>query len=469
MTTIATGKLTKKDREAIPEEHFAVPGKRKLPINDERHTRLAWDMVDRTQGLTQEERSTARSRILKRAKQLGIDTKDWHKVKSMAISAMSLNIAHDDDHPNKMPFGGVLTKLDEPSDYAPGGANGRRIIVTADAARAALRSLLGMAVDFTPHFDGHDAQAKIGIITSADVVGNEIKIEGFIYAADFPETAELIQALKDVLGFSFEAQRLVIEDPSADILRITELTFTGAAILRKDKAAYTTTSLAASAAQEFDMDAEELKKILAEANAPLLERITTLETQNQSLVKDLQANAAVRSSVEPHCSALEGCAAAMEAAGIGAEPKSGHAAVLRRMASSMRAEAAIGKIPHIFRDHDYPYYAGADKTVDPDKVVADKIAAAVEAAVKPLKDQLAAAETKVKDLTEVRRVQATAPERKTLSASATAALSRIGLTVPEGDKKLAVGEVDKLATGANLNLTQKIALKNELDRAGMLA
>ena len=72
-----------------------------------------------------------------------------------------------------MPFSGVLTKLDEPSDYAPGGAAGKRIIVTADAAQKALESLLGMAVDFTPSFDGHDAKSKIGIITSADIVGNE--------------------------------------------------------------------------------------------------------------------------------------------------------------------------------------------------------------------------------------------------------------------------------------------------------
>ena len=171
-----------------------------------------------------------------------------HPPKAVQLHAMALNISNNDDHPNKMPFSGILVRLDEPSDAAPGGAHGRRIIVTAEAAERALPSLLGMAVDFTPSFDGHDAQAKIGIITSANIVGNAIIIKGFIYAADSPETAGAIKAMKSALGFSFEAQRLTVSDASADILTITDLAFTGAAILRKDKAAYTTTSLAASAA-----------------------------------------------------------------------------------------------------------------------------------------------------------------------------------------------------------------------------
>jgi hypothetical protein len=167
---------------------------------------------------------------------------------TLNISAMALNILSD-DHVNKMPFNGVLVHLDRLSDAAPAGSYGKRIIVTADAGRRALPSLLGMAVNFTPSFDGHDTKNKIGIITSANIVGNAIVIAGFVYAADFPDTARTIKASAADLGFSFEAQRLTVLDPSAHVLTITELAFTGAAIIRKDKAAYTTTSLAASAAR----------------------------------------------------------------------------------------------------------------------------------------------------------------------------------------------------------------------------
>src|ERR1700752_1615886 len=282
--TIKSEKLNKSARNALPTEHFAVPGKRKLPINDEHHTRLAWDMVERTQDLTPEERSAARSRILRRAHELGIDTTDWHRVKAMQIAAMALNISNGGDHPNKMPFSGILTRLDQPSDEPPGGSGGRRIIVTVEAAEKALPSLLGRAVDFAPLFNGHDTQAKIGIITEAHIEGNAIEISGFVYAADFPEIAAAIKSMQSALGLSFEAQQIMVEDPAADVLRITELTFTGAAILRRDTAAYQTTSLAASAAKGIDMTPDELKAMLDAALKPLADRIENIEK-----TKDIKA------------------------------------------------------------------------------------------------------------------------------------------------------------------------------------
>lgn len=47
--------LDKSAREALPDSDFAVPGKRKLPIHDATHATLAWDMVDRTSGLSSDE------------------------------------------------------------------------------------------------------------------------------------------------------------------------------------------------------------------------------------------------------------------------------------------------------------------------------------------------------------------------------------------------------------------------------
>jgi hypothetical protein len=66
-------------RADLADSDFAVPGKRKLRIDDETHVRLAWDMVDRTGGLTPTERRAARRRILARAKKIGIDTSGWEK------------------------------------------------------------------------------------------------------------------------------------------------------------------------------------------------------------------------------------------------------------------------------------------------------------------------------------------------------------------------------------------------------
>jgi hypothetical protein len=412
-----TAKLDKQALDALTDDDFAVPGKRKLRINDARHTRLAWHNVEATQGLTLDEKAEARRRIISRAVELDIDTRDWHKLKTISLEAMALNISTS-DHPNKMPFSGILTRLDEPSDYAPGGSHGRRIVVTSEAAEKALSSLLGMAVDFTPSFDGHDAQAKIGIITSANVVGNAIAIEGFIYAADFPETAQLIKDLKNVLGFSFEAQRLTILDPSADVLTITDLAFTGAAILRKEKAAYTTTSLAASAKPgELNMSPEELKALLDAALKPVGDRLGKLE-----------ASAVPGTTVVP---------AAVDVEGAVKKALEQHAEVQRLAA------------------------AQADAT----KKAIDE---AVAAATKPLVDKIAAAETAEKDRAEKARLEAAAPERKTIPPVVTALLARASISLPEGGAKMELHKLDEALKKSNLSVPQRIQLKNELSHAGVL-
>lgn len=455
-------KLDKKTRDALPPEMFAFPRTRRCPLNDQHHTMLAWAMVDGVQDASADERREARQAILARAAALAIETKDWHKVKSMSIECMSLEIS-DSEHPNKMPFSGVLTKLDELSDAPPHGSGGRLVIVSTEAARRALSSLLGMSVNFTPSFDGHDPKAKIGIITSADIVGNEVRIEGFVYASDFPETAALIQELKSVLGFSFEAQRIYVEDPSADVLRITELTFTGAAILLKDKGAFKSTSLAASAENgDLNMTAEELKALMGPlfdtALKPITDRLTLVEGANTTIVASIEAGNAIRNKVEPHAAALEAQATAMDTAGL-----TGVATGLRKAAADMRAEAAAGRLPSNL--------TVAAPVVVPTAPVemATQITAAVEAALKPVKDELAATKTQLADAVAGKRLSASAPDRKTVAPQVSALMNKAAIAMPEGEAKLAVGTVDALMAAASLNMTQKIMVKNELGRLGVLA
>jgi hypothetical protein len=75
---IATEKhWNKAEREGAPSSDWAVPGKKRLRMDDVKHVKLAWDMVSRTKGLTDEERATARRRILAKAHKLGMDTSGW--------------------------------------------------------------------------------------------------------------------------------------------------------------------------------------------------------------------------------------------------------------------------------------------------------------------------------------------------------------------------------------------------------
>jgi hypothetical protein len=161
----------------------------------------------------------------------------------MRLEAMAVKFPRVDGHPNRVPFEGVLTVVNVASDKPPAGARGHRVMLTREAAEKALPSLLGMAVDYRPGWDGHDAQRKIGLLTEADVVGRRLVVRGYLYARDFPEVAGAIKAhAPEAMGMSYELADAHVEDLRALVWKLTRVTFTGAAILLREKAAYRATS-----------------------------------------------------------------------------------------------------------------------------------------------------------------------------------------------------------------------------------
>jgi hypothetical protein len=163
----------------------------------------------------------------------------------MRLEALAVTLPEVAGHPNRVEFEGVLTLIDEASNRPPSGARGHRVILTRSAVLAALPSLLGMGVDHSPAWDGHDAQRKCGIITQADVDGNRLKVSGYLFGKDFPEVQLHIQrSLPGTMGMSYELSDAHVADMSAEIWTLTRATFTGAAILLREKAAYRNTSFA---------------------------------------------------------------------------------------------------------------------------------------------------------------------------------------------------------------------------------
>ncbi len=217
------------------------------------------------------------------------------------VESMAVAMPEVAGHPNRVDFRGVLTLVDVPSNRAPSGSNGHRVMLTRAAAEMALPSLIGMALDYAPSFDRHDMQRKVGVITGAEIVGKNLEISGYLYAKDFPDVVEeigrsgrrpvtrtpsgvsaAIQAVADPngegarlraslavaierlraltrkkddggienlraeattgagagLGMSFEVTGVEVVSKRARVWELTKVTFTGAAILRKSKAAY---------------------------------------------------------------------------------------------------------------------------------------------------------------------------------------------------------------------------------------
>ena len=167
------------------------------------------------------------------------------KTAGLEMRAMAVDFPVVHGHPNRLPFEGVLTLVDVASDKAPSGARGHRVVLTHEAAEAALPSLLGMAVDYKAGWDGHDARQKCGIITAAEVDGQKLTVAGYLFARDFPEFGPELEAKMQTagaMGMSYELADAHVADMRAQVWTLTRATFTGAAILLREKAAYRSTS-----------------------------------------------------------------------------------------------------------------------------------------------------------------------------------------------------------------------------------
>ncbi|MGH9511913.1 MAG: hypothetical protein ACRD2U_07225 [Terriglobales bacterium] len=170
------------------------------------------------------------------------------------LESMAIEMPLVAGHPNREQFCGVLTLVDVTSDRAPAGARGHRVVLTRSAAEAGLPSLLGMALDYSPNLDRHDTRRKIGVITRAEIIGRKLELGGYLFAKDFPEIVKEIRcggqsrqlsangeegkASSARLGMSYEIADARVADLRAKVWTLTHVTFTGAAILRRDKAAY---------------------------------------------------------------------------------------------------------------------------------------------------------------------------------------------------------------------------------------
>ena len=212
----------------------------------------------------------------------------WIARATFQIEAMSLDMpVLTEANANRLPFRGILTQVDEPSTRPPNGSNGHRVLIPRAVAEAALPSLMGMPVNCSTGLNDHDKQIVIGVITGAEIHGNDLVVSGHLLGKNFPEEVLAIQRTKDQLGMSYEISMVQVEDVEADIWRLTGLQFTGAAILLKRAAAYQHTAIAARA-EEDDLMSGAVDTIMTKLNAI----DTALLTLQASQQEDAAAEAA---------------------------------------------------------------------------------------------------------------------------------------------------------------------------------
>ena len=216
-----------------------------------------------------------------------------YQLRTLDLYAIGITLPDiEGEHPNRVPFSGTLTLVDVPSDRPPNGAQGHRVMIPRAVAEAALPSLIGMPLDMAPGLMDHSTK-NIGLFTQGSIQGDELVVSGYLYGKQFPgETAE-IQRKKELLGMSYEITDVDVADPSESVWTLSNLVFTGGAILLKQSAAYMRTSLLARReAEEEDhpMATATKRDILKDLNG-LIKRI---DAEGEDLPKETEDEKAAR-------------------------------------------------------------------------------------------------------------------------------------------------------------------------------
>lgn len=216
----------------------------------------------------------------------------------------------NDGHINKLPFIATFMQIDSPSNGTPCGAD-CPIVLAMDEARKCVSTMDLMAVDcvwsdWWPEdcMTGHDSRNKIGVIEKAYIEGNEMKMKGFIYALDFPDIAYFIKNATPALGFSMECIADV-ETKDDGYEHMTNVTFTGVAILFQNLAAFKDTYIdyiAAKRKEQEELTEQEKKELMASIKemmeTTVSEKIGALEEKLEASKTEPKADEAMEAELE---------------------------------------------------------------------------------------------------------------------------------------------------------------------------
>lgn len=412
---------------------------------------------------------------------------------SLNISDLSVDASEDKSHPNRMPFSGVLVTLDAPSDQPPHGSDGHLIQMPKEAAARRLRSLIGMGVNYAPELTDHAPRKKVGVITSAWLEGNAVRVKGHIWKHDFPEAVVDIKG-KNGLGMSMELGEVRVRDTDEDVWILDDFQFTGATILKSGRAAYWQTSLAASADQggNKDMDTKDKDKSQGELlTASIAAAVGQAVAPGMQSIAD--ANVKVLAALEKLTSVVADSQTSIMAA-----------------VEALSVDVTAGGFPFDKKDEEKKDDAKDEDKKDDDEAAKDVEAKAIAAAaadkakedaskkrattiatvaaaaatitrlqaqIDTLAAEKAETDRKLTDIQAQTERYAARVERKTMSPELSNLLEKGGVNISDvlaagsgSVKPMLASEVDAAfeRSGINLSPQDRIRFKNELSQAGAL-
>lgn len=222
------------------------------------------------------------------------------------LSLSDIQVTQVPQHPNKMLWTGIVTRVGLPSNAAPCGTGGKLLIISEEAAKNAAPSMVNMPLNCEWPDDiwfgsspemamtGHDTDNIIGTVISAEVIGDSFVCSGIVWKQNFPDVAFMINNAVESLGFSIEANiNSSTEDDSA--VTVTDITFTGLATLWKKCAAWENTEfqqLVASRIKtkdDVDMNEDQMKALLEAMFSNVKAELALVQEKVETAVSEVKA------------------------------------------------------------------------------------------------------------------------------------------------------------------------------------
>lgn len=144
---------------------------------------------------------------------------------------------------NRLPIEGILCYVDEISEFAPAKGSELPLYVPRDVGELAAQAINasgGLPLDADDSLGKHANEEIVGIMTSAEIIGNEFWVKGHLFPWNKQKKVALISANSKTLGMSMNAHART-EAKTIDgqkVTYITNLDILGANILYAEKATY---------------------------------------------------------------------------------------------------------------------------------------------------------------------------------------------------------------------------------------
>lgn len=340
-------------------------------------------------------------------------------------------------------------------------------------------------MNYSDSLDDHDPQHKVGVITAAWIDGNKVMVKGDIWKRDFPESIQDIKG-KSGLGMSMELGDVRVRDVDANTWVLDDFSFTGATILKRERAAYWKTSVAASSDSKGGTEMDDKDKKATEVSEALIAAISagiekavapafkTLTETNGTLMKALE-NVSV-SMGESQKNIL----AAIEAMKAKAADDDASSTATSTATATGSGSASKGKKEVDAGGKGKKMECKGDKDKKSDVVDIAAAAATIsklEARVGELETEVEEKSTRLEAVEAQGKKFALRIERKSMTPELSALLEKGGINISEvlaagtgGRKPLTVTDVDLAFERSNLNLTatDRMNFKNQLLQLGAM-